>query len=511
MTVENKMEESSGDSSGSGDGRRGEKEKEDYSIASQGHSSPGDAGGSNDGSATPEQEQEKSTTHPQSTQQSPTAPPPPPNGGYGWICTACSATINAHTWGLNSSYGVFLAHYLATDAFPGATPLEYAFVGSLSISIAMLVSPLATTTIRYFGNRACLFIGVVLESASFIGASFASEIWHLFLSQGVCFGLGMGFLFIGSVGIVPQWFTSRRSLANGIATSGSGLGGLVYSLAAGAMIRSIGLPWAFRTLGIICFVVNATCAALMRDRNKIIGTTFLAFDVNILVRPEYILIALWGWFSMLAYVVLIFSLANYANEIGLSASQAATISALFNFGQFLGRPPIGYFSDTVGRLNMAGGTTFLAGLFALAIWIPAKNYGVLIFYSIVGGTVAGTFWCTIAPVTAEVVGLKHVSSGLNLMWLAITLPVTFSEPIALEMADGTGSYLGTQLWTGLMYIAASLCVLLLRGWKIGVEEELKRMKEEGSEELEVSGEDPVRARVAGRRVIWREFWRWRKI
>lgn len=40
----------------------------------------------------------------------------PPNGGYGWVCTACVALINAHTWGINSSYGVFLAHYLSTDA-----------------------------------------------------------------------------------------------------------------------------------------------------------------------------------------------------------------------------------------------------------------------------------------------------------------------------------------------------------------------------------------------------------
>jgi hypothetical protein len=23
----------------------------------------------------------------------------PPNGGYGWVCTACVALINAHTWG----------------------------------------------------------------------------------------------------------------------------------------------------------------------------------------------------------------------------------------------------------------------------------------------------------------------------------------------------------------------------------------------------------------------------
>ena len=438
--------------------------------------------------------------------------PPPPNGGYGWVCTACTAVVNAHTWGLNSSYGVFLAYYLKHNTFPGATPLQYAFVGSLSISIAMLVSPLATSTTRFFGTRTTMFIGVGFETASLIGASFAKEIWQLFLSQGICFGLGLGFLFIGSVPVVPQWFTTRRSLASGMATCGSGIGGLMYSLAAGAMIKSIGLPWAFRTLGIIVFVVNGICTALMRDRNKIIGSSMLAFDLDIFRRPEYLLLGAWGWFSMLGYVVLIFSLANYTNDVGLTDSQAAVISALFNFGQFLGRPPIGYFSDTVGRINMAMGTTFACGVFALVIWIFAKSYGVLIFYAIIGGTMAGTFWTTIAPVSAEVVGLRHVPSGLNLMWLTIVLPVTFSEPIALEMVDSTGSYLPTQLFTGFMYIAGAMCLIFLRGWKIGELEELAAMKGENDDDLElVENESPKRALLAGRKSMMKHIWKWKKV
>lgn len=217
-------------------------------------------------------------------------PPAAPNGGYGWVCVACVAMINAHTWGLNSSYGVFLAYYLANNVFPGASRLEFAFVGSLSIACALLVSPVATIFTRKFGTKTTLFTGVALETASLIGASFASQIWHLFLSQGVCFGFGMGFLFVGSVGIVPQWFTTRRSLANGIATAGSGLGGLVYSLATGAMIPSIGLAWAFRVLGIVAFVVNAVCALLVKDRNKAIGSSQLAFDVQLFKRTEYLLL-----------------------------------------------------------------------------------------------------------------------------------------------------------------------------------------------------------------------------
>jgi hypothetical protein len=43
--------------------------------------------------------------------------------------------VNAHTWGLNSSYAVFLAYYLRSGTIDGASPLGFAFVGGLSISI----------------------------------------------------------------------------------------------------------------------------------------------------------------------------------------------------------------------------------------------------------------------------------------------------------------------------------------------------------------------------------------
>lgn len=447
----------------------------------------------------------------------PNEPPPPPNGGYGWVCTFCCAMINAHTWGLNSSFGVFLAHYLDNDVFPGGNYLSYAFVGSLSISCSMLISPVATTTTRLWGTKVTLGIGVVLETISLIGASFATQIWQLFLSQGVCFGLGMGFMFVGSVGIVPQWFTTRRSLANGFATSGSGFGGLLYSLATGAMIESIGLSWAFRVLGILACVVNTVCTVLIKDRNKIIGSSQLAFDTTLFRRAEYNLMLGYGWFSLLAYVVLIFSLANYARTIGLSALQAANVSALLNLGQALGRPPIGYFSDSIGRLNMATVMSFTSGLFSLVIWVFADNYGVLIFYALLGGTVAGTFWATVAPVSVEVVGLRNVPSALNILWLILVLPSTFSEPIALQIVDGTGSYLGAQLFVGFMYIAAAACMLFVRGWKIGEEDELARLKGGDAEEYGPAAAETSpssiaeAAKAAGRRGMVANCWKWRKV
>lgn len=89
------------------------------------------------------------------------------------------------------------------------------------------------------------------------------------------------------------------------------------------------------------------------------------------------------------------------------------------------------------------------------------------FYALLGGTVAGTFWPTVGPVTAEIVGISPLPAALSITWLNLVLPTTFSEPMALEIVEGTGSYLGTQLFAGFTYIAAALCLWVLKAWKIG--------------------------------------------
>ena len=172
----------------------------------------------------------------------------------------------------------------------------------------------------------------------------------------------------------------------------------MYSLAANTIIQKYGLGWAFRTLGIIACAVNLTCAAIIRDRNRKIGSSQLAFDYTLFKQPEYVLLQLWGFFSMLGYVVLLFSLPNFADSIGLTVKQGSIVGAILQLGQMVGRPPVGYFSDTFGRINMAGTMTFLAGFFSLVIWIFAKSYGPLVFFAFIGGCVAGTFWVSMSTI-----------------------------------------------------------------------------------------------------------------
>lgn len=81
---------------------------------------------------------------------------------------------------------------------------------------------------------------------------------------------------------------------------------MTYSLASNVMIEHIGIGWTLRILGIIAFVVTFVCAILLKDRNKVIGATQLAFDYTLFGRLEFLLFLGWGFFSMLGYVVLLF-------------------------------------------------------------------------------------------------------------------------------------------------------------------------------------------------------------
>ncbi|MCJ1367174.1 hypothetical protein MMC16_006306 [Acarospora aff. strigata] len=321
----------------------------------------------------------------------------PPDGGYGWVQVGACFTVNCFTWGQVASYGVYLSYYLSSNAFPEARPLDYAFIGGFNFALAMLAAPLVTVVARKLGTRAPMAIGVVIQTAGFVSASFAGRVWQLYLSQGLLIGVGLGFIYVPSIAILSQWFSKKRSLVNGISSAGSGIGGLIFSFAIEAMIRNISLAWSFRIIAVITGVMNLTATMLIRNRNAIIRPPQLGFDTKLLRRPDVLLLLFWGFTSMLGYITLLYSLPDFADSLGLTKTQAASIAAYLNLGTAIGRPLIGVASDRFGRLEVAGLLTLFCGVTCFAIWIPATSYGILVFFAILNGGILGVFWMTIGP------------------------------------------------------------------------------------------------------------------
>lgn len=369
-----------------------------------------------------------------------------------------------------------MAHYAANPSILKASNFEFGIVGGLSISQALMVSPIVTAVRKSIGPRWTLLIGSVLIFISLLTSSFATQLWHLLLSQGFCFGWGMGFCYVTAAAVLPAWFSTKRSLAVGYATAGAGIGGLIYSIVTSKIIEALDVAWAYRILAFCALGANLLAAVLIRDFNTKAHQlpSDSRFDPRDFGRVEVLLIVLWGFSTELGYIILLYSLPTYAASIGLTPSQGAVANALLNLGLAIGRPPVGYVSDAFGRINMAGVMTFLCAIFCFGLWIPAQSYAPLLAFALISGMLCGTFWCTVTPVLAEVVGIKKLASTFGAICIGLVLPTTFAEPVAMKMVSGhsSGDFINAQIFAGCMFLVGSLSLWMLRCWKIfnGLEE-----------------------------------------
>jgi len=293
---------------------------------------------------------------------------------------------------------VYLTHNLSTNLYPGATSLDFAFVGGFNFSMAMLLAPFITMFARRYNTRTTMIVGAALIAVGFITASFTRKVWELYLSQGMLVGFGVAFLWIPSMAILPQWFDKRGSLANGIGAAGSGIGGLIFSFGTQSMIDRTSLAWSLRVTGIVCGVINMVAALLIRNRNDAIKPPQRGFDTKLLCRYEVVLLLAWAFISIFGYITILFSLSDFARSMGLDASQAASISAFLNLGTAIGCPLIGVVSDRCGRIETAGLITLVCGINCFAIWLPATSYGVIVPFAIVNGGMLGVFWMVSADI-----------------------------------------------------------------------------------------------------------------
>lgn len=311
-----------------------------------------------------------------------------------------------------------------------------------------------------------MLIGIVLQTAGFVLSSFTTGVYQLYITQGALVGFGIGFTYIPSTAVIPQWFLKHRALASALAAGGSGVGGIIYSFVTQALIDDVSIWWALRIVGITSGAMNLVATALIRDRNKSVKPTMHGFDVKLLKRTQPILLLSWIFVGMFGYTCLLYSLPDFALSIGLTSDQAAYISVFMNVATTVGRPIIGLLSDRYGIIPVSAVTTLFTGICTFAIWIPANSYAVTIVFALAVGGTLGVFWPAVAPLCATIAGLEELPSLLSLSWLISVLPLAFAEVIALKLRRPSmgNVYLYPQIMSGVSYILASSLMFAL--WRV---------------------------------------------
>ncbi|KAG7849040.1 hypothetical protein KL941_001858 [Ogataea angusta] len=405
-------------------------------------------------------------------------PLPALDSGYAWVICACVFLMMLATWGANGCYGVFLSHWLQVESFPGSSATDFALIGSIVLALAQALAPLAQMASAILGMKMVMLLGVALQTAGYLLASFSTKLWQLYLTQGVLVGLGFAFIFNPAIVIFPEWFDKKRGLASGIIVSGSGVAGVVFSLASQAIIARTGSPaWAQRMLAFFSVLGNTFAACLLKHRiptqrlktrREIVTRFNVLFNVRVVKLPQVQLITLWFVLMLSCYVVALFSLSAYSTFVGLSSLQGSHVTAIFNGCQAIGRFIIGLTADYTGRVNLAVFLSLNVVILIFAMWINAMTAGVVYAYAVLSGLTFGVASTLNQPIVADSVPVELFPSAWSYENFWVGVFCMFCEVVALKLRDLTLTkpFIKAQIFCGCFASAGVLCILPIREWKI---------------------------------------------
>lgn len=425
----------------------------------------------------------------------------PPDGGFGWVVAVGGMLATFATWGANAAYGVFLAHYLSANLFKGGNHTVYALIGGTVVLLAQLLAPISLFLSRLLGPQTVIAAGIVVQTVAYLLASFSTKLWQIFLTQGVLVGLSFSLVFIPATLVLPTWFTTRKATCMGIAISGAGLGGVVFSLAIGKLIDTTGdQRWALRMLCIVCLVCALIGLAVLSPygskrkhqehndsnndeqdvrREKPNSTRFTrksvmdslrdTCDISIFLKNyDLCLLAAWYAMALLGYVMNLYTLAPYATSMGYTQLQGSTLTAVLNAAQVVGRISVGLIADVCGRYNATGAFNLAVAVLILVYWINAHTFGALVGFSVLLGFTIGTASTMCMPLCHDLLAGGPLEHKQTAAWGGINVIISpfclVAALIALAMRqNGTSRpYLHAQLLGGFLYVGCTLLMIVIR-------------------------------------------------
>ncbi|CAK7225194.1 hypothetical protein SCUCBS95973_005779 [Sporothrix curviconia] len=370
--------------------------------------------------------------------------------------------------------------------------------------------------------RSITLSGVALMGLGFLLASFATQVWHLLLTQGLLYGLGSSMLYFPLLGPAPEYFNRHRATALGLILSGGGVGSLVLSPVVRALLSAVGGRWTLRFLAALSVVVGTPVAwAVPPSRFPVLGATHANAnaDVNadsdseqppanatniavvarrrthistaLLVTPAFLLSVAAAFCQSAGAQLPLTFIPSYSVALGLSAGTGATLLAVANVVNAVARVATGYAGDRFGRLNvlavsLAGAAIAVGALWGMSVKTAADSdasatssasslsssassqlwLAFIVLYSVAAGGYYALFPATIA----DVFGIRSYAAVNGFIYFVRGCGTMLGSPVGgVLLGSGSGgtsssssSYSGVVVWDGALLVGSAMCVLGVR-------------------------------------------------
>ena len=298
--------------------------------------------------------------------------------------------------------------------------------------------------------------------------SLCNQYWQTMLAQAFLIGIGNGCIFVPSVAILPQYFTTRKALANGIAASGSSMGGLIYPIVFHRLQQQVGFEWATRTLGFIAFATIGFSVFVMKPRITPKGRRALT-DFKAFREAPYTLFCVAMVFGFIGLYGPLYYIGAYAIDKGITDRNLGFyLLPIINAASIFGRIIPNMLADRVGPLNVLYPCALIAAVLAFA-WIGITNLGGLLTFALLYGFFSGGF-VSLPPVAIVTLtkDMSMIGTRMGMCFFLSAFGLLAGTPVSGAILSGTGSWVGVQAWSGATIVITGLTLYWARvavaGW-----------------------------------------------
>jgi OFA family oxalate/formate antiporter-like MFS transporter len=360
----------------------------------------------------------------------------------------------------------FAAFFTAFQAEFGASRGHIALVFSVAAFLWFLAGAPGGMLADRFGARRVALAGVACMVAALGLAAVSESVTALYVTYSIGVGIGVGLVYVPSVGAVQPWFGANRALASGIAVAGIGAGNIAGPLLAAWWIEAFGWRGAYVALAIFVFTLGGAAALALRRKQFQRNATSPGLGLREALRttPFWLLYASL-MLSCIGLFVPMVHLGAYAQDLGYTAAQGVTLVSLIGLGSLLGRFTVGPFADRLGR--EASLAAMYAGLgVMLLVWWMASAWWLLALFAVVFGICYGGYVALLPTIVMDLYGPRAVSGITGCLYTGAGLGTLFGPWLAGVAYDAYGSYdtpiLGGSLFS---FLAAAIVVFMLRNEK----------------------------------------------
>jgi MFS family permease len=360
----------------------------------------------------------------------------------------------------------FAAFFNAFQAEFGASRGHVALVFSMAAFLWFLVGAPGGMLADRFGARRVALVGVACLAAALGLAAVSGSVAALYVTYSVGIGIGVGLVYVPSVGAVQPWFAANRALASGIAVAGIGAGNIAGPLLAAWWIGLFGWRGAYVALSLFVLTLGGLAALALRTRDNSGKTTPSGHGLREALRttPFWLLYASLT-LSCFGLFVPMVHLSAYAVDLGYSEAQGVTLVSLIGLGSLLGRFTVGPFADRMGRGRSLA--AMYAGLGAmLLVWWAASAWWLLAVFAIVFGICYGGYVALMPTIVMDLYGPRAVSGITGCLYTGAGVGTLFGPWLAGAAYDALGTYdLPIFAGAACSFLAAAVVLGMMRNEK----------------------------------------------